>query len=327
MRFKTLSILGILCFATSMTLSGQVEHDRYKKAADRFFAHYNADNYTGIFEMFSSEMATALPLDKTVQVVTQLKGQLGQYQSRELSGYESTYASYHTQFEKGTMQVNISLDNKQMVNGLFFKPPELAPQSSDESVARNKTPMILPFEGEWFVFWGGDTPEQNYHVTTPAQRGAFDFLIFGEDGRSYEGDGSQNEQFYAFGKNVLSPCDGEVVMAVDGVKDNIPGKMNPLFVTGNTVTIRTDNDEYVLLAHFKKGSVLVKEGDQVSKGQLLGLCGNSGNSSEAHIHFHIMDGEDMMSAQGAKCYFESLKVNSETKSDYSPVKGERVSNL
>jgi murein DD-endopeptidase MepM/ murein hydrolase activator NlpD len=68
----------------------------------------------------------------------------------------------------------------------------------------------------------------------------------------------------------------------------------------------------------------VKQGQKVSTGALLGLCGNSGNSSEAHLHFHLQNVEDMTKATGAKCYFDQLKVNGVLKSDYSPVKGEKI---
>ncbi|MNY29039.1 hypothetical protein D3C86_1630580 [compost metagenome] len=63
----------------------------------------------------------------------------------------------------------------------------------------------------------------------------------------------------------------------------------------------------------------------VKRGQLLGLCGNSGNSSEAHLHFHIQDQEDFTMATGIKCYFDKLKVNGADKTEYSPVKGDKVS--
>ncbi len=69
----------------------------------------------------------------------------------------------------------------------------------------------------------------------------------------------------------------------------------------------------------------MKQGQKVSTGALLGLCGNSGNSSEAHLHFHLQNTEDMTKATGAKCYFDQLKVNGVLKSDYSPFKGEKIS--
>lgn len=64
----------------------------------------------------------------------------------------------------------------------------------------------------------------------------------------------------------------------------------------------------------------------VKQGDLLGLCGNSGNSTEPHIHFHIQNVENMNIATGAKSYFENILVNGEMKKDYSPVKMEKVIN-
>jgi len=101
--------------------------------------------------------------------------------------------------------------------------------------------------------------------------------------------------------------------------------MNPVYIPGNTVIVRTRNNEYLFFAHFKKHSIKVKEGDTVKQGQLLGLCGNSGNSSEPHLHFHIQNGKDMNTATGVKCYFDEFMVNGELKKDYSPIKGERIS--
>lgn len=60
--------------------------------------------------------------------------------------------------------------------------------------------------------------------------------------------------------------------------------------------------------------------------ELLGLCGNSGNSSEAHLHFHIQNIEDMNSATGVKCYFERILVNGEAKNDYSPIQNDKIRN-
>jgi murein DD-endopeptidase MepM/ murein hydrolase activator NlpD len=102
--------------------------------------------------------------------------------------------------------------------------------------------------------------------------------------------------------------------------------MNPIYVPGNTVILKTANDEYLFFAHFKQHSIVVKQGQKVKQGELLGLCGNSGNSSEAHLHFHIKYSEEMSIATGAKCYFDSIIVNGETKNDYSPIKNEKIKN-
>jgi len=67
-------------------------------------------------------------------------------------------------------------------------------------------------------------------------------------------------------------------------------------------------------------------GQKVKKGELIGLCGNSGNSSEAHLHFHIQNVEDINKATGAKCYFDEIIVNGKLKNDYSPVKSDKIEN-
>ena len=60
-------------------------------------------------------------------------------------------------------------------------------------------------------YLGGDTKELNYHVESEAQKNAFDILILNEKGNSFKTDGKTNEDYYAFGKDLIAPCDGEVV--------------------------------------------------------------------------------------------------------------------
>lgn len=216
--------------------------------------------------------------------------------------------------------MTITLNPKNEIAGLLFKP-----YTEAKEIVRNATKMKLPFKGEWSVTWGGDTKEQNYHVESVAQKNAFDILIKDEQGSTHKGSGEFNEDYYAFGKELYAPCDGEVVLVVDGVKDNIPGVLNPIYIPGNTVIIKTATGEYAFFAHFKQHSIVVKQGQKVTTGALLGFCGNSGNSSEPHLHFHLQNTEDMTKATGAKCFFDQLKVNGVFKSDYSPVKGDKIS--
>ncbi|NWJ49686.1 MAG: peptidoglycan DD-metalloendopeptidase family protein [Bacteroidetes bacterium] len=314
----------ILTIVTSSIFS-QVEKPIYKTVADQFERAYNQSNYDSIFAMFSVDMQKALPIDKTNEFLTGLKSQVGKITHRAFVKYENlSYASYKTEFERGSFAVNISVDDKSKINGLFIKPfkPDNLPK-----IVRNKTNLILPFKGSWDVFWGGDTKELNYHVESEAQKNAFDFLIIDKSGKTYKTDGKTNEDFYAFGKEIIAPCDGEIVLVVDGVKDNIPSEMNLFDVGGNTVILKTGNNEYLVFCHFKHQSIKVKEGQKVVQGQLLGLCGNTGHSSEAHLHFHIQNVEDVNKATGVKCYFDSIIVNEKVQRDYSPVKNEKVSNV
>lgn len=307
----------------AVTLLGQTEKAGYKTVAGRFEYLYNLEKFDSVFALFSNEMKTALPVNKTKDFLSGLKTQAGKISKMQFVKYENgTYARYKTNFERALLAVNISIDNDSKINGLFIKPYV---EENLPVIERNLTKISLPFLGEWTVVWGGDTKELNYHIDNPAQKNAFDFIITDSKGSSYKTDGKTNEDYYAFGKELIAPCDGEVVLVVDGVKDNKPGEMDPIWVPGNTVIIRTINNEFVFLAHFKKHSIVVKEGQKVNKGTILGQCGNSGNSSEPHLHFHLQNVEDMNVATGIKCYFDNLSVNGQSKSDYSPVKKEKLS--
>ncbi len=299
----------------------QDESPASKTAMQAFTKHFNNEAPDSVFAMFSDDMKKALPLEKITQVLSGIHTQLGGIRDYEFMAYDRSYATYKTQFEKAVFQVNISLDDRSEMNGLFFKPFTGTPAPV---AVRNSTKMSLPFKDEWFVVWGGDTKAQNYHVDYPPQKNAFDILIKDANGKSFKTNGKTNEDYYAFGKELFAPCNGEVVTVIDGVKDNVPGEMNRNDITGNTIVIKTSANEYVFLCHFKNGSIKVKKGEQVKSGQLLGLCGNSGNSSEAHLHFHIQNNDNLLAGTGIKCYFEKLTVNGEARQDYSPVQGEKI---
>jgi murein DD-endopeptidase MepM/ murein hydrolase activator NlpD len=304
-------------------LFSQTEKPAYKNAADKFTAYYNHDQYDSIFSLFSPDMQKALPADKTRNFLSGLKSQGGLIIQKEFLRYKSSYALYKTAFQQIIFTISISVDNESRINGLFVS--QYIPDNLPD-IKRNTTQLILPFKGTWNITWGGDTREQNYHVEDRAQKNAFDILIADKTGKTYKTDSKSNEDYYAFGQEILAPCDGEIVLAVDGIKDNKPGEMNPVYIPGNTVILKTAGNEYLFFAHFKQHSVKVREGQVVRQGQVLGLCGNSGNSSEAHLHFHIQNTEDMNIATGVKCYFDKIIVDGNIKKDYSPVRGEAVSN-
>ncbi len=318
-------LLIIICSSPSMAQNA-FESEMQKQIALEFETYYNNDNYEAIFELFSQAFKSQLPLEETKSFFTNLKFQQGNIKKREFKTFvRGSFASYKTTFERDVLALNISIDGQNRINGFSIEPykeQKIIPVSE-----RNKTRLILPFKDKWFVFWGGDTKEQNYHVESEAQVGAFDFIIKDKGGKSYKTNGIENEDYYAFGKEIIAPSNAEVVMVVDGIPDNKPGEMNPVFVPGNTVVLKTENDEYLYFAHFKKHSIKVKEGDTVELGDVLGLCGNSGNSSEPHLHFHIQNQLQLHKAKGMKAFFAEVFINGSLKKDYSPVKGEFVGNM
>ena len=141
----------------------------------------------------------------------------------------------------------------------------------------------LPFMGSWTVSQG-----YNGNVTHNADWGqALDFVIEDDDKNTFKMPGTLPEHFYCFNKPVLACGDGVVVNVIDHVEDNAIGDENRLENWGNTVVIKHLTGLYSKVSHLKKHSVKVKIGDQVSTGDLLGLCGNSGRSPEPHLHFQL----------------------------------------
>ena len=315
---KNLVILAVLLLSLNIS-KAQTEKENYKQVSTKFVSFFNENTNDSIVAMFSAEMKAALPIEKFSKVNAGLKMQLGSIKKIKFVRLQGASALYETTFENEVLGMTITLNSINEIAGLLFKP-----YTEAKEIIRNTTKMKLPFKGEWTVTWGGDTKDLNYHVESNAQKNAFDILIKDEKGTTHKGTGETNDDYYAFGKELYAPCDGEVVLVVDGVKDNIPGTLNPVYIPGNTVIIKTDVGEFAFFAHFKQHSIVVKQGQKVKAGSLLGLCGNSGNSSEPHIHFHLQNVEDMTNATGAKCYFEKIKVNGLVKSDYSPIKGDKI---
>jgi murein DD-endopeptidase MepM/ murein hydrolase activator NlpD len=321
MKIYILSTLTILLVNIAVA---QQETTISKTVATEFQKKYNTNDYEGVFIMFTKEMKNFMPHDKTLAFLSSLKTQAGSIKKRVFIKYpQANVALYKTTFERAVVALFISVDANSKINGLMVKPYVTENQPV---LKRNISKLILPFKDEWTVFWGGDTKEQNYHVAYKSQKNAFDMIITDSAGKSHKTDGKNNEDYYAFGKELLAPANGEIVLVVDGIKDNKPGVLNPSYIPGNTVIIKTSNNEYLFFAHFKQHSIQVKQGEIVQQGDVLGLCGNSGNSSEPHLHFHIQNLENMNIATGAKAYFEEILVNGILIKEYSPIKSEKVKN-
>jgi len=141
----------------------------------------------------------------------------------------------------------------------------------------------LPFSGQWYVW---QSFKDDWTHQGPWQY-AVDFIVTDEKGKSFKNDGNKLEDYFAFKKPILSPITGRVVSVVNNIEDNPPGSVNSINNWGNFVLIYDLRGFYVLLAHFLKGSIKVKEGDWITRGQILGLCGNSGYSPQPHIHIHV----------------------------------------
>ncbi|MEU8949041.1 M23 family metallopeptidase [Streptomyces sp. NPDC048489] len=148
-------------------------------------------------------------------------------------------------------------------------------------------PLVFPLRcGNWYVAQGGG-PGLNHHASFPEQRGALDVIQVGRGGARVRGGGGcgGNERYLVYGKVLHAPCDGTVVSAAGHVDDQEPGTVRYQPPYGNHVFIDT-GAEIVKLAHLRRGTVTVSAGDLVRAGQVLGEVGNSGNSTEPHLHIH-----------------------------------------
>lgn len=173
----------------------------------------------------------------------------------------------------------------------------------------------LPFEGTWTVVNGGVTQSDSHSWEIPTQRYAYDFIVIDIDGKSYCGEETRPESFYCYGKDILAPADGVVMQVCDGNPDSkitvdrkatCAGKD----IRGNYILIRHAKDEYSLLAHLKQGSIKVSVGQRVMRREKIAQCGNSGNSSEPHLHFQIQAGASFYSSPGLPVEFINISANS-----------------
>ncbi len=151
--------------------------------------------------------------------------------------------------------------------------------------------LAFPLRGGTFqVGQGGASRLVNYHFAHSSQRYALDIVMLNGAGVRARGVYPRAPERYAiWGAEVVSPCEGVVAAVVDGLADHSPPDRDPVNRAGNHVAIESGGAT-VYLAHLMRGSVAVRAGDTVRAGQLLGRVGNSGNTTEPHLHIHAERG-------------------------------------
>ena len=202
----------------------------------------------------------------------------------------------------------------------------------------------LPFNDIWTVVNGGVTEQFSHSWKINSQRYAYDFLILDEDGKSYSDDSTVLSSYYCYGKAILAPADGVVVEIKTICGDSkimSGGRPDPLIkdIRGNYIVIRHAKDEYSVLAHLMPGSISVKVGQSVKRGEKMALSGNSGNTSEPHLHFQVQNGHSFFNSAGLPIHFISIESTSQPqygKYDLRPIptskesfvaRGQRVRNI
>jgi len=149
-----------------------------------------------------------------------------------------------------------------------------------------------------------------------AQRYAVDWEQLDANGRIYSGPRERLESYTIFGKPVYAVADGVVAVVVTGLPEQTPGKF-PTDIPiedadGNAVIVDLGQHHFALYAHMQSASIHLKRGDRVTRGQVIGLVGNSGNSLAPHLHFHVTDSELSLASNGLPYEIDSFKVTGKT---------------
>ncbi len=173
------------------------------------------------------------------------------------------------------------------------------------------TTITSPLRGKNWLAGNGPSNTSNHRRTiiltdgTPhiAQRYAIDWVQTDQKRATYKGEAKDNRSYYCYGAEAFAVADATVVEVKDGIPQNTPGGPLAVEITletiaGNHVNLDLGGGVFAMYAHFQPGSIKVKVGDKVSRGQVLGLVGNSGNSSEPHLHFQLMDRNSPLGSEG-----------------------------
>jgi murein DD-endopeptidase MepM/ murein hydrolase activator NlpD len=196
-------------------------------------------------------------------------------------------------------------------------------EGGNVSVSTGPTLIAPPVGGDrWHAANGPSNFDRHHRLcifnlngnSSIVQRFAVDWIQLGPaDGRMFTGDGLRNTDWYCYNADLLAVADGTVIEARDGLPENVPGPTTVLTTTmqnifGNCVIIDIGSSRFAAYAHLIPGSLRVGIGDNVTKGQVIGKLGNTGNSTAPHLHFHICNGKDGLFSEGLPFTFASYDL-------------------
>jgi murein DD-endopeptidase MepM/ murein hydrolase activator NlpD len=192
---------------------------------------------------------------------------------------------------------------------------------------QSKNKYTFPLKGRWLAAAAPSLIA--HHRWAAVQEFAFDFIKIGDELSTYKNKGELLSDYFAYGEPVYAIGDGTVVSLLNGIEessDNLKkaseteqeyfGRVQTMqqklmakgfqYIYGNHVMIRHANGEYSTYLHLKNGSPTVKVGDSVKQGQQIGELGHSGNSTEPHLHFQVVNGPDLMYSRSLPVSFTNI---------------------
>jgi hypothetical protein len=185
-----------------------------------------------------------------------------------------------------------------------------------------------PVQGaNWLASDGPSNDQENHHRrgilvfegrALISRRYAVDWMQ-SEGGATFAGDPRDRRSYHAYGRAVIAVADGKVVTSRDGLPDNAPGHnegFHPAVpitmetVGGNTITLDTGGGQFAYYLHLQPGSLRVKTGDGVRRGQVLARIGNSGDAREPHLHFQVTTSSSLLAGEGVPYLIDRYRSKS-----------------
>lgn len=229
--------------------------------------------------------------------------------------------------------------------GAFLLALGVALSSSRETPQMAARLVGFPVRGRWRAFNSPANRVPSHGTQAHGQTFAIDLVYQPEGGEGPRDEGRAfcpPHDFPSFGKEIVAPAEGRVVMVKDRARDHrsrsTPGARSFLrleglvrealggapLLAGNQIVMDLGGGVYACVAHLQRGSAIVKRGQQVQRGDVLGRCGNSGHSTEPHVHFQLMDHPRMLIAAGLPCTFIAIDDDVSQAQGRLPRNGEAV---
>jgi hypothetical protein len=198
-------------------------------------------------------------------------------------------------------------------------------------IGTHHTAMLVlapPLRGaNWLASDGPNNDRDNHHRRgfqifdghfMISRRFAIDWMKT-DNGAVFSGDEKDKHAYPAYGQPVFAVANGTVVTAQDGLPDNVPGHneefhpavpITPDTLLGNTVVIDLGGEQFAYYAHLKPGSLRVKKGDRVKRGQILGNIGVSGDARAPHLHFQVSTSPNPLAGDGVPYLIDQFRIQS-----------------
>jgi hypothetical protein len=228
--------------------------------------------------------------------------------------------------------MSIALDRDSHIpNRLFHRVSTGDSQEEGAVISTHHTELHVlgpPVEGaDWLADDGPSNDEDNHHrrgvvildgQPVDSRRYAIDWKQV-NDGESFAGDARDVRSYYSYGKAVLAVADGRVVTARDNLPDNIPGHGDAFHpavpitletVAGNTISLDLGGGQFAYYMHLQPGSLRVKVGDRVQRGQVLSRVGASGDAREPHLHFEVTTSPKPLAGEGVPYLIDQYRCKS-----------------